>query len=399
MQADHRPWRTRHAVVLAAGESRRTRPLTLHTPKPLIPLIEHPLLGYILDEMVGLVDQVTLVVGYRADDIRQSLGTQYRGMALQYVHQQGMKGTAGALLAVADAGGLDEPFLLLYGDNLISRVDLVQVCQQRYAMAALPVDAPSAFGILEVIDQHVVRIIEKPAQAPPGSLANPGIFHFDSDVFPLLRQIQPSPRGEYELTDLIALVASRHPFAYHICQGNWVPVGTPWEALIATMFLLARDITSDTAEVRAQTVGQDLTIHGPVQIGRAQIGPNCTIQGPCFIGDDVVIGAGCRINQGVLERGVTLGMNCTLQHSVLRAGVSVGGNSVIEYSFLDQQASTGTAAHMHARVFDDIIPIAHAPGLLQREQQRQRGVVLGSGVVVPAGATLAAGTVVFPPES
>ncbi|MCU0490209.1 MAG: sugar phosphate nucleotidyltransferase, partial [Chloroflexaceae bacterium] len=200
---------TRHAVILAAGESKRTRPLTNDRPKPLIPLLGKPLLAHILDELVGLVETVTLVVGYRAADISAHFGSAYRGMALRYAHQHQTNGTASALLAVETAfGPLDEAFFLLYGDNLISREDLEPLCQQPYSLAGLRVDDARSFGVLELADDHVVRILEKPANPPPHALANPGIYHFGPAAFPALHEIRPSPRGEYEFTDLIELLAS-----------------------------------------------------------------------------------------------------------------------------------------------------------------------------------------------
>ncbi|NCC33796.1 MAG: nucleotidyl transferase, partial [Chloroflexia bacterium] len=228
---------TRHAVILAAGESKRTRPLTLLRPKPLIPLLGRPLLTHILDELVGLVDRVTLVVGYRADQIEATFGANYQGMALRYVRQEVVNGTAGALLA---AHPVNEPFFLLYGDNLVAQADLLGVCQSRYGVAGLRVADARSFGVLQLVNGRVQGMLEKPADPPPDALANPGIYQFDQVVFPLVESITPSPRGELELTDLIALLAARHPVRPHICTGFWVPVGNPWEALSAAQFLVMR---------------------------------------------------------------------------------------------------------------------------------------------------------------
>lgn len=214
----------RHAVLLAAGESTRTRPLTLQRPKPLIPLLDRPLLAHILDELVGIVERMTLVVGYRADQVAAAFGTEYRGMQLRYMRQTVVNGTAGALLAAAP---IDEPFFLLYGDNLVAREDILGVAQGRYGVAGLPVADARAFGVLQIEHGSVTGILEKPAEPPPHALANPGIYCFDAAVFPLLEQIAPSPRGELELTDLIGALAATSPVHPHVCTGYWVPVGNP----------------------------------------------------------------------------------------------------------------------------------------------------------------------------
>lgn len=389
------PCPTRHAVVLAAGESRRTRPLTLHRPKPLIPLLGQPLLAHILDELVGMVERVTLVVGYRAADIQAHFGASYRGMELRYVQQQQVSGTASALMTVADH--VDEPFFLLYGDNLISQVDLRGVCRERYSMAALPVDDPRAFGILEIVDDRVQRIIEKSPDAPPGSLANPGIYHFDTGVFPLLQQIRPSPRGEYELTDLIALLAAEHAVHYSRCAGHWVPVGTPWEALIASNFLLERNRNAGKApEIHADAVcAETCEISGAVRIGRARLGIGCRITGPAVIGDGVVIGENSVVEHTVLEAGVTVGDNCVITHSALGAGVTIGNNCLVQYSLLDTDVHLEANAHLPAGYFPDVKSPAYTLDLLDQAVLCQRGAILGPGVMVSVGTRVAPGSVLF----
>jgi bifunctional UDP-N-acetylglucosamine pyrophosphorylase/glucosamine-1-phosphate N-acetyltransferase len=394
--------RTRHAVILAAGESKRTRPLTLQRPKPLISLLGQPLLAHILDQLVGLVERVTLVVGYRADDIRAHFGAAYRGMQLFYVHQQQVNGTAGALMVVADAldatgePHLDEPFFLLYGDNMVSQIDLLKVCQQRYSMAALPVDDPSGFGILDVTGNRVLRIIEKPTDAPPGSLSNPGIFHFDSQVFPALRQIQPSSRGEYELTDLIGVLAQQHTISYHVCEGYWVPVGNPWEALTAGLFLLQQRAALRSNIHEEANISPDCVIEGSVHIGRAFIGAGTRIVGPAWIGDGVFIGSDCTISHSVLEAGASLDDGCTIEYTMLGQHVQIGYDCRIQHSLLDNGASVSPTTTLLAHDFEEFTPVAYTAGLLDQTTMRRRGVVLGSGVALPDEATPQPGLITFP---
>ncbi len=351
------PCLTRHAVILAAGESTRTRPLTLHRPKPLIPLLGQPLLAHILDALVGLVERVTLVVGYRAEMIEASFGACYRGIALRYVRQGVTNGTAGALLA---AGPIDEPFFLLYGDNLVAHEDILGVCRGRYGVAGLRVRDARSFGVLELDDGLVRGISEKPASPPPDALANPGIYHLDGAVFPLLRRITPSPRGELELTDLIGALAAQAPVLPHICEGYWVPVGTPWEALSAAQFLLAR------------RGGDQVWIHP-----EARIEPGAQIIGPTAIDAGCVVGAGAVVAASVLGRGAT-----------------VGTGARVQASWLDDGALVGAGARLEAQPFAELWPSAETRGLLRHEQLITRGVVLGRDAVVAAGAVVAPGTIV-----
>ncbi len=387
---------TRHAVILAAGESRRTRPLTLSRPKPLITLAGQPMLAHIIDELVGIVDHVTLVVGYRAEDIQACFGSLYRDIRLHYVRQQQINGTAGALLAVAEQ--INEPFFLLYGDNLISRIDLLGVCQERYSMAALRVEDCQSFGILDVLDGSVQRILEKPDHVIPDALGNPGIYHLDAQVFPLLKDIRPSPRGEYELTDLIERLAHRQRVAYHLCVGHWIPVGTSWDVLVASLFLLGQTVDQVVTVHPAASIPADCQLRGAVRIGHARLGSGCHIEGPVMIGNNVVIGADCVIKHAVLENGVTVGDNCVVEQSVLGAGVSMASECVVQHSVLDDQVRLGPQVRLESRHFAEVVPTAHILDGLDPDLLRRRGVVIGPGVILPEGTCPEAGSVLFPPD-
>lgn len=354
--APSQPCLTRHAVILAAGESTRTRPLTLHRPKPLIPLLGRPLLAHILDALSGLVERVTLVVGYRAEMVEAAFGTAYRGMTLRYARQEVMNGTAGALLA---AGPIDEPFFLLYGDNLVAHEDVAGVCRWRYGVAGLRVADARSFGVLELVDGMVRRIVEKPADPPPDALANAGVYHFDGAVFRLLEGIVPSPRGELELTDLIAALAAEQPVRAHLCTGHWVPVGTPWEALSAAHFLLVKG-------------GAERVWLHP----EARVEPGAQIIGP------TAIDAGCVVHAGAV-----------VVASVLGAGAVVGPGARVCYSWLDDGARVGAGASLEARVFEEARPVAETRGVLSRVQLMTRGVVLARGAGVPDGAVIAPGSI------
>lgn len=381
----------RHAVILAAGASKRTRPLTDHRPKPLIPLLGRPLLAHILDELHGLIDRATLVVGYRADQIRAHFGASYRGIDLRYVVQTIVNGTAGALLA---ATPIAEPFFLLYGDNLIARSDVLGVSRRPNMLAGLPVADARAFGVLDYDGDQVWRIIEKPQHPPANPLANPGIFHFSADAADLAAQITPSPRGELELTDLIELLAARGPVGYHICQGHWLPVGTPWEALSAARYLLRSLVTHDQI-AHAALIAPTAELRGPLFVAAgAQIGPRARVIGPAYIGPGAEIGADAVLIESVLEQGALLDAGAQLIGSVLGSGARVGAHAVVRNSWIDDQASLGAGSWVQAAELSELQPAAATGGRLSLREQRTLGTVIARGVQLPVGAVLPAGSVV-----
>lgn len=384
----------KHAVILVAGASIRTRPLTDQRPKPLIPLLGKPLLAHILDELVGLVERVTLVVGYRADQIIATFGETYRGMAIRYVYQTTINGTAGALLAAAP---IDEPFFLLYGDNLIDRADVIGVGQFRYALAGLHVPDLRSFGVLDVHDGLVQRIIEKPTQPPPDALANPGIYHFDAEVFPLLHRITPSPRGELELTDLIALLAEQHPVACHVCTGHWLPVGTPWEALVAARFLLSRQAhTQPLPQIAPNAhIAPQADLEGSVVVSDgASIDQGARIVGPAWIGPGAVIGSGALIIASVIEAGTTIGAEAMIGGSVIGAQTAVGAQASISHSWLDERVQIGYQAVCQAAEYRDAPVNVVVNGLLTEDDLITRGVVVAAGVAIAPQSEIAAGSIV-----
>lgn len=371
---------TRHVVILAAGESKRTRPLTSHRPKPLIPLLGQPLLAHILDELVGLVERATLVVGYMAEAIEAHFGPSYRGIQLRYARQASVNGTAGAMLAAAP---IDEPFFLLYGDNLIARADVLGVCDEPYKLAGLRVEDARSFGVLQIAGDRAIGILEKPADPPPGALANPGIFHLGPDAMELAAQIRPSPRGELELTDLIAMLAAERPAGYHVCRGHWVPVGNPWEALSAAQFLLARRAGLRPAIDPGAEVAADAKLEGAVTIGAGtRVEAGARIIGPAVIGPGCVVGARALVARSSLEAGAEVGERAQLRDSVLGAGARIGPRAMAASSWLDDGAQLGEGAMLPAREFDDLRPTAETVGLLSRAALRTRGAVLARGVSV-----------------
>jgi NDP-sugar pyrophosphorylase family protein len=381
----------RHAVILAAGASTRTRPLTEHRPKPLIPLLGRPLLAHILDALHGLIERATLVVGYRADQIEAAFGASYRGIALRYTVQQQVNGTAGALLAAAP---LAEPFFLLYGDNLIAREDVLGVSGRLNMLAGLPVADARAFGVLDCIGDRVQRIIEKPQDPPPHPLANPGVFHFGAEAAELAAQIRPSPRGELELTDLIELLAARGPVGYHICQGHWIPVGTPWEALAAARYLLRTTVTEDTI-TRGALIAPTAEIRGPVTIAAgAQIGPHARIIGPAYIGAGAEVARGAVLIESVLEPNTVLDSGAQLIGSVLSRGAHVGAHAVVRNSWLDDEARIGAGSLVNAAEHEALQPAAATCGRLMLREQRTLGAVIGRDVNLPVGTILNSGSIV-----
>ena len=214
------------AVVLAAGKSTRTYPLTLTRPKPLLKVGKKTLLEHNLEQLDGLAEEVILVVGYKKDmliNFADKIKNNYK-FKIRFVEQKEQLGTGHALLQVMDI--VKDRFLLMMGDDLYSREDINNCIRHEHCILAKKVKDPTNFGILEVIGKNVKNIIEKP-QLRFSELANCALYMLDKKIFDEIKELKKSKRNEYELTSAIKLLAQKVDIPYVLAK-EWIPVGYPW---------------------------------------------------------------------------------------------------------------------------------------------------------------------------
>ena len=148
------------AVIMAAGKSTRTYPLTLTKPKPLLRIANKPILAHQLDLFVGLIEEAVLIVGYKHDLIRAEFGESYRDIALRYVEQRELLGTGHAAMQVAPH--IKDRFVLMNGDDLYAKSDLDALLRHQYALLSQEVEDPRLYGVLTVRNGLVKDVIEMP---------------------------------------------------------------------------------------------------------------------------------------------------------------------------------------------------------------------------------------------
>ena len=330
-----------YGVVLAAGRGTRMRPLTDRRPKPLLPVGDRTLLERIFDTALDVVEAFVVVVGYRADDIRATIGDQYRGRPVHYVRQETAKGTAHAVAQAAPV--VDDRFLVLNGDVLVD-ASLPRALAETdgMAIAATEVEDPSAYGVLSTdAEGSLTDIVEKPAD-PPTTLANVGCYAFEPVVFEYIAATTESDRGEYELTESIAhLLADGHRISVATYDGTWLDVGRPWELLAATESVLAalEEHVAGTVEDGVHRQGPVVVesgarvrsgtyLEGPVVIrAGADVGPNAYVRGPTVVGPDVRVGHAVEVKHSVLMAGASVGHLSYVGDSVLGRGVNFGAGT------------------------------------------------------------------------
>lgn len=305
------------AVIMAAGKSTRTYPLTLTRPKPLLPVLGKPVLAWQIEALAPLVDGVILVVGYRQEMIRGQFGGEYQGIPITYVEQLEQRGTGHAVLQCADA--VDGPFLVQNGDDLYDPVDLARLAVADSAALAMEVPDPRLYGIYETTgDDRVVRLVEKPTEVF-SNLANIGAYKLPVEVFDILRDTPPTVRGEIELTCAVHALAETSGFYVVRTRGYWLPMGYPWNLLDVNRYFLDHCLTPGIEG----EVSDRATITGPVHIGPGSVvRPGAVIDGPVYIG-----------------RNCSVGPNCWIRpYTVLCDGAGVGHGSEIKASVLMEDA-------------------------------------------------------------
>ena len=227
----HRPTMVQ-AVVPAAGEGTRMRPLTDERPKGLVEVAGKPLLAHGFDALDGVADECVVVVGHRGQQIVDHFGSRYGGLSLSYVTQQEPRGLADALSQAAPL--VDGPFISLNGDNVI-QADLRRLVRANRDSSAdvtalterVPREQSGRGAVFELEEGEIVGIVEKPTD-PPSTLVPRGCYVFSPAIFEACRRVTPGETGERELTDAISLVLEAGGTLETVPLDGWcVNVNTP----------------------------------------------------------------------------------------------------------------------------------------------------------------------------
>lgn len=279
------------AIILCAGLGTRLRPLTYTTAKHLIPVGNKPVLSYGIESLVEVgVREIGIIVSKESRPIIAKAvedGSRW-GIRVTYVEQPEPRGLAHAAQCAEEFVAGDD-FIMYLGDNLIPEGlgGVVERFRSRRANAVImlkAVDDPSAFGIAVLDGDRIVRLVEKPKE-PPSNLAIVGAYVFDATIFDSIRQIKPSWRNEYEITDAIQRSIERGLAVYpYVMQGWWKDTGKPEDILEANRAVLE----GLRADVRGEVDGES-TVEGPVAIGAGSRVVRSVIRGPVAIGADTEI--------------------------------------------------------------------------------------------------------------
>jgi len=372
-------------VILAAGQGTRMRPLTDSLPKPMLPVAGKPLVAHAADRAVeGGSEELIIVVGYEADEIRSYFDDEYRGVPVTFATQTEQRGTADAVRAAREY--LDGPFAVLNGDVLYDD-SVLDLFENGPSIAAMEVDDPTSYGVLSTADGRVTDIVEKPDD-PPSSLANAGAYQFPAEAREWL-DVGESERGEYELTDVLDRTIAEYDVT-PIELDRWLDVGRPWELLEANEWLLDgldRRLDGDIAD--------DATIRGDVVVeDGAIVEPGTVIEGPVLVRSGATVGPNAHVRgRTLLDEDTTVGHNVEIKNSVVMTGATIPHLSYIGDSVLGQSVNLGAGTKVANLRHDHEDVRITVKGDRVSTGRRKFGVVLGDGVKTGINTSLNPGVV------
>ncbi len=330
-------------LILSGGAGTRLRPLTHTRAKQLVPIANKPVLFYGIEDMVaaGITD-IAIVVGDTHQEIEDAVGDGSRfGADVTYIRQEAPLGLAHCVLIARDFLA-DDRFVMYLGDNMLEQglAEFVEQFEQEGERGAspcqaqillTPVDNPSSFGVAELgPDGDVVNLVEKPAD-PPSNLALVGVYIFDPSIHEAVAAIEPSARGELEITDAIDwLIQNGRRVSHQLLDGWWIDTGKKDPLLECNRLVL------DTVVRQVDGAVDDASkVEGRVVVSEGAKIVNSTVRGPA------VIGANTRVENTFIGPYTSIGDECVitdaeLDHSVVLEGCRIDGTSRITDSLIGQ---------------------------------------------------------------
>ncbi len=424
------------AVILAAGKSTRLLPLTSSRSKVMLTVANTTILEYNLEQLAATkaIDEAVIVVGFGSEEIMIRFGSSttflgnqvvkarlvpsqigqspiahsaISGIAskddvesstknrinLKYAFQTEQLGTGHALLQAEKFLAGEKKFLVLMGDDLYSSSDLKRCLSHGSCVLAKKVGNISSFGKIVAEKGILKKLVEKPDESG-SDLANAGCYVLPSSIFPMLRKLKKSNRGEYEITDAVQqlpnVAAEEADF--------WQPITYPWSLLEANEALLRQKEKSKPEIHKTAVVERYATLKGFVAVGKNTLIRNGTyIEGPVVIGDNCVIGPNCFIRAyASIGNGCRIGNAVEVKNAILMDGAVIGHLSYCADSVIGKSVNFG-AGTITANLRHDNGPVkSMVKGELISTGRRKFGTIIGDNAKTGIHTSIYPGRKIWP---
>jgi glucose-1-phosphate thymidylyltransferase len=334
-------------LILSGGAGTRLRPITHTSAKQLVPVANKPVLFYGIEALVdaGVTEIGIVIAPQTGDEIREAVGDgSALGAEITYIPQAEPLGLAHAVLTAEEFLG-DDSFVMYLGDNLLrdgitSLVDAFRTNEPDALILLTQVLDPEHYGVAELDGERIVRLVEKPKD-PPSDLALVGVYMFTPAVLEAAKSIEPSPRGELEITDTIQrLIDTGHTVEQHRVRGWWKDTGQLADMLEANRLVL-EDIVP---RVDGDTI--DAKFEGRVIVEAGARVERSLVRGPA------VIGAGSVVVDSYVGPYTAIAPGCEILRSEVEHSILLTGASVADLP-----------SRMEASLLGRNVRISHAEGL------------------------------------
>jgi UDP-N-acetylglucosamine diphosphorylase/glucosamine-1-phosphate N-acetyltransferase len=388
------------AVILAAGEGKRLRPITSSKPKPMIPLLGNPILEHtILGLKAAGINHFLLIVGYKQELIKNHFhkASSQLDVKIDFISQEEYLGTAHAAGYAKDFIK-DEDFLMMYGDLFVDpeifKIIIQKYKEQEYEglITLIEVENPQDYGIIKINSKEIVEhIIEKPLPSQnAGNLANAGIYLFKPLIFKAIEKTQKSIRNEYEFTDSMQILINE--FGAKIIGANihnyfWSDIGLPWQLFEANKFLLDGIKTQNFGEIE-----ENVKIHGNVYIGKdTTVKSGTYIQGPCYIGEKNLIGPNAFLRPYTsVEDNCHIGMS-EVKNSFILSNSSIPHFNYVGDSIICENVNLGAGTKISNLRFDNQTVKMKIKGKFVDSGRRKLGAIIGPNSQTGINASIMCG--------
>lgn len=388
------------AVILAAGKGKRLMPITSSCPKPMIPIAGKPLLEY---SILGLkdagIDEILLIVGYKAAEIKEYFGNgqDKYDIRIEYIIQEERLGT-GHAVSYAKNFVKDDSFLVMYGDLLTEPeifkkiIDIFDKNKTDGLITLINVNNPEDYGIISLNSANLVeKITEKPAlELNLGNLANAGIYIFNSLIFDAIKITEKSIRGEYEFTDSMEIMITQLKgkiLGYNIDKYYWSDIGLPWQLLEANSLVL------DKLEDKILgNIENNVKIDGNIYVGKNSVIKSGTyIRGPCYIGNNTIIGPNAYIRQYT-----SIGDDCHVGKSEVKNSIIFSKSKIPHFNYVGdsiicENVNLGAGTKISNLRYDNKSVKVNIEGKLIDSGRRKLGAFIGPNVQIGINASIMCG--------
>jgi len=328
-------------IILHGGHGTRLRPLTHTGPKQLLPIANKPMSQYCVESLndAGITEIAIIIGGVGSDKVKEFYGDGGNfGVKFTYFQQDYPKGISHAINLCKEFIG-NEKFVVFLGDNIIQKsikeyVNEFKKSDSTASLLLCEVSNPSSFGIAELNDNEIVKIVEKPKE-PKSNLAVTGIYFLTPLIFEIIKNLKPSWRNELEITDALdQMLEKNYKIIYHMITDYWKDTGTPDDVLHANKEILDKM----KGDFRGQKIGT------PSVSIDATIGKGSIIKGDSKISESVIIGENCIIDNAHIGPHSSIGDNSTvnlskIENSIIMENCKIEGKISITDSIIAKNSN------------------------------------------------------------